>query len=586
MIGQRSVKYPPNQAIEVTANVATTFVATDLRTETSMLGAPTYAWDFGDGTVVGGSTVAQTWVNPTCYRLRLTITDGPATEIYDRIVRVGLDAGKIGGDLLRGTCAYEAVLLIRLPLPDGVPILAIVPLLAASAPYAEPDDLSATAVLPLPADAVDLTSRMLQVYSQRALMLPTPEPDTLAEGLYLLFPRDIIYAGQSEAIAKLAEDLRDTWRLTELRDSLNVKRKWTLPSVVDAAMVSSFAAILPAILDPTNGFGWLAPGLSSMQYATQVGQNAQQDTSLSSASLAQGQQMLAPTNSLARDQALTWLLVVGGGICSELRAFGEARGAPTDPGGVLYPSAIVLWNTHDATMAWSALASQTNDADSPIQNYWIHGAATFGIGADATEAITPTLQSLPRITTAPGRRMAVDSETRQMLGEDRELSDHIIFNGAGSIGVRMRTGEIFGENGSYSTAFEDGVHVVAAIWAGLAQTGVQSTPPALQIPAIAEAVTEGGQGVEQSLIGRYAVPGAIPLSELALDTALAVTRIKLRRGGEVRYASRPQSAGDPSNNMWLVTGTLGPYALGQLERTVNEVEPLRNPLKMAVLGSV
>jgi hypothetical protein len=65
-------------------------------------------------------------------------------------------------------------------------------------------------------------------------------------------------------------------------------------------------------------------------------------------------------------------------------------------------------------------------------------------------------------------------------------------------------------------------------------------------------------------------------SGLALDTGALVSRYRMRRGGEVRVAARSVDS--------AITGTLGPTALSQLDRTTDEVAPLRNPLRNVAGG--
>ncbi len=584
MIGQRAVSLPPNQAIEVTARMGTLFKAATIR---SLGTSATYVWDFGDGS---GDTVAdppaKTYLNPGYYRLRLTVTTlAPVTtEIYDRVVRVGLDASQIPTVGFKTDCSFEAVVLTRLALGDGTAVLAAVPLLAASKPYAYAVDTDPTTPTPpVTADVAELTERLLQVYAQRALMLPAPEPEALAEGLYLLFPRDIVYAGQSYSISSLIQQLHYAFRESDLAESLFEQRPWAIANEVLDATNAHFTGNLEAAFDPTNGDGWLAPGLSSMQNYLSLDADVVQDTALTTTSLAAAQALLAPSNSLAREMALTWLLQVTGGFATEVRRFGEKRGPRVAAGERDFPACLVAWNTADATMAWSVLCKSQDAASAYVENYWIHGAATFGLGRAATEALVPTLDGLPRIRTAPGRHIADDATTRQELGEDRELSDHVIVEHGQKVSVRFRTGEVFSANGDHTTSADAGAHVIASVWSAVSKTLLTEKPPLYRMPALAQAITRGAPETEQNLVSSGIAPSSAPRSSLSLDTSNTVMRFRLRRGGEILAADRTQ---DAMSTVLVLTGTVGPYALGQTERTVNENAPLRNPLKMAVQGSV
>jgi hypothetical protein len=575
VIQDRAVKYPPNVAVEVQANAPIPFAATDLRSATTTLSGPTHAWDYGDGATATGATPPDhSWPNPGYYRMRLTITDGTHVEVYDRVVRVGLNAGSIG--TLATFASFEPIVLARLDSPTGTPILVLVPLLAAGHPY----DYAVTGsphVVPEPGDLAALSRRLLQVYANRALMLPMPEADVLPEGLYLLFPREVVYAGINPAIADFLTNVKDAWTQHDRGRSLYEMRPWDIAK--QARNLDLAQRAMPTDLqDPSNGYGWLAPGLSGLHLYEQTDQQAVEDTDLASTSLYQGQDLLAPRRFTAREQALQWLAIVGGSLAAEVRKFGEERGPVAEQGETPdYPAAMFAWNTADATLACSVIG-ESPDPGTRVQNYWLHGAMTFGLTGHEADRRIPDLDALSRVTTALDRRILDDAATRQILGEDRPLGAHVVEVDGRKLTVCMRSGEVFAGGQRITSGVETGAHVVASLWAGLCEKAfsVTDTPPLLRMPALAEARTRGAPGMNQTLLGRRESP-SVGTSEFTLDTANAVTVYPVARGGEVRVANR--------SHVQAMTAVLGPYAIAQLERVSSETEPFRDPMRKVVSGS-
>jgi hypothetical protein len=607
MIGEQAPAFATNIVVELVASGSATvqFKADELRTRTGVLTGATYTWNWGDGSPEESGNAAggynertKYWPNPGRYRLRLTITIASAVfEICERTIIVGLDATAItaSGDAnLTHFASFEAVVVVRLHNPDTGSLLVVVPLLAASKPY-DPPTISGGAVQPTSAALLDLAGRLQSVYAHRALMLPVPEDAALPDGLYLLFPRDVVYAGTSPALATLQQKLRRDWRQIDLEESLHDLRVWALAEAAFAntsglayANAAGDVAALPAIIEPSMGARWLAPGLGGFAYDEALAGAAAQDIVVPNMTLAQGQSVVSPLQEAPRQQALRWLLTVGSGLTSVVRKFGEERKKRFTNGPVDYPASLFAWNTHDATLAWSVIGQSDKageDEEDPrieVQNYWAHGAMTFGLSREDAEHHVPDLDALNLVCTCKARQVLGDAAVRAMVGEDRELGDHVVVHAGRTYGVRMRTGEVFLPSGPKSETVPGSVHVVGRFWAGLPDLYyVAADPPFLRMPSMAEAMTGEVPDMDQSLIGRVVVPTVGTYSGLQLDettgtTAAAVARYRLRRGGELRQVTRAGST--------AVVCTLGPTALSQLDRTTDEVAPLRNPLRNVTGG--
>jgi PKD repeat protein len=589
MITERATEWPGNIVVEASSGDTILFDADNIRTSTASLTTPTYAWDFGDGATDGpGSSVSHPYKNPGTYRLRLVVKDGGVTvETYYRTVVIGVQTASIPWLATTNGVYFEAVVLVRLQRPDGATVLALVPLLAASQPYVS--DTTSVAVQPQDKDFLDLAGRLQSVYAHRALMLPIPEPDLLPDGLYLLFPRDVVYAGTSSALTTLQQKMRRDWRQIDLEESLYDLRAWALAEAAFAnasglayANADGDPAVLPAVIDPTMGGAWLAPGLGGFGYDAVIADNAANDQVVPDLTLTTGQSVVSPLQAPPRYQALRWLAVVGSGLCAVVRRFGEARGLRYTTGPVDYPGCLFAWNTRDATLAWSVIGqsdkagAQEEDARIRLQNYWACGVTTFGLSREDAERQVPNLDAMNLVSTCKARQVLGDAAVRAVVGDDRELGDHVVQYAGRTYGVRMRTGEVFLPSGPKSETVAGGVHVIGRFWAGWPTSTIPADPPLLRMPSVAEAVTSDGGGLDDVVVARGIAPSSSTRSGLALDTGALVSRYRMRRGGEVRVAARSFDS--------AITGTLGPTALSQLDRTTDEVAPLRNPLRNVAGG--
>jgi PKD repeat protein len=584
VIGHQSTDWASNVPIEVAAHVSLGLSWTYFRTATGSLTSPHYAWVFGDGaTVADDGSPSHTWENPGLYRVQLTITAaGAPTEVYERTLVVGLQASLIPTLATIAEVSFEAVVLVRLQKPDGTTVLTLIPLLAASKPYVLSPAVTSTGIQPDTDAVLDLAGRLQSVYAHRALMLPVPEPDALPDGLYLLFPRDVVYAGTSSALATLQQELRRDWRRIDLEESLYDLRTWAAAEAVRtrtagmAYTVAGTAAALPAVIEPSMGATWLAPGLGGFDYAAALADAAAKDTTSGNLTLAASQSTMRPLQDPPRQQALRWLAAVGSGLCSVVRRFGETRALRYAEGPIDYPASLFQWNAADGSLTWGVIGqSFAQDGTTPVQNYWAYGACTFGLSREDAEARVPDLDNLNLACTSGHRRLLGDQAVRAMVGDDRELGDHVVVQDGRTVGVRMRTGEVFLPSGANNTTVAGGVHVVSRFWAGRPVSQVTADVPVLRIPSMAEAMTGDVPEVDQVLVGRVGSVSTFH-SGMALDTASLVNRYRVRRGGELRTADRGSAT--------VLTGTLGPTALSQLDRTTDEVAPLRNPLRNVTGG--
>ncbi|MFZ4579129.1 MAG: PKD domain-containing protein [Myxococcota bacterium] len=589
MITERATEWPSNVVIEVYAGENAPFNQAEIRTAPTSTTPTAYAWDWGDGTTAGsGATTNHPYKNPGTYRLRLDLLNGTTVfETYYRTVVVGVRTQDIPALATTTDVYFEAVVLVRLQRPDGATVLALVPLLAASQPYVS--DTTSVAVRPQDKDFLDLAGRLQSVYAHRALMLPIPEPDLLPDGLYLLFPRDVVYAGTSSALTTLQQKLRRDWRQIDVEESLYDLRAWAIAEAAFAntsglayANENGAPVVLPAVIDPTMGGAWLAPGLGGFGYDAVLADNTANDQVVPELSLTTGQSVVSPLQAPPRYQALRWLAVVGSGLCAVVRRFGEDRGLRYTAGPVDYPGCLFAWNTRDATLAWSVIGqsdkagTEEEDPRIQVQNYWACGAMTFGLSREDAERQVPDLDAMNLVSTCKARQVLGDAAVRAMVGDDRELGDHVVQYAGRTYGVRMRTGEVFLPSGPKSETVAGGVHVIGRFWAGWPTSTIPADPPLLRMPSVAEAVTGDGGDLDEVVVARGLAPSSSTRSGLALDAGALVSRYRMRRGGEVRVAARSYDS--------AITGTLGPTALSQLDRTTDEVAPLRNPLRNVAGG--
>lgn len=589
MITERASDWPSNVVIEASVASPIGFDATKIRTATSDVAGYTFNWDFGDGTTVTDDPdPSKTYENAGTFRVRLDVKDaGVTVETYYRTVVIGVQTASIPLLATTNGVYFEAVVLVRLQRPDGATVLALVPLLAASQPYVS--DTTSVAVQPQDKDFLDLAGRLQSVYAHRALMLPIPEPDLLPDGLYLLFPRDVVYAGTSSALTTLQQKLRRDWRQIDLEESLYDLRAWAIAEAAFAntsglayANENGAPVVLPTVIDPTMGGAWLAPGLGGFGYDAVLADNTANDQIVPELSLTTGQSVVSPLQAPPRYQALRWLAVVGAGLCAVVRRFGEQRGLRYSTGPVDYPGCLFAWNTRDATLAWSLIGqsdkagAQEEDPRIQVQNYWACGAMTFGLSREDAERQVPNLDAMNLVSTCKSRQVLGDAAVRAMVGDDRELGDHVVQYAGRTYGVRMRTGEVFLPSGPKSETVAGGVHVIGRFWAGWPTSTIPADPPLLRMPSVAEAVTGDGGDLDDVVVARGLAPSSSTRSGLALDTGALVSRYRMRRGGEVRVAARSFDS--------AITGTLGPTALSQLDRTTDEVAPLRNPLRNVAGG--
>lgn len=572
-VGTRAVAWQQNQFLEVTAGVATDFEAASLDEVGS--GATGWAWSFGDGQISTLEDDSITYAGPGLYQLTLTITYGASvSRTYRRLVRVGVDLANVRGPTPTWQ-TFEAIWLKIMPGRGGEPILTVMPLLAASQPY-DAGTPSATPVDPSGPDIAELGARIAGVYRDTALSLPVPEAELLPEGIYLLCENDVVYAGTSKQMLAAVHSLNIAHEL-DLKYGLASLRPWALASEMATQLESIFlwntAPSLPSdLLDPEVGAEWLAPGLSGMALYEAEADAARADLDFNAATMSEAQDIVQPQPFRGRRAAMLWLGLTIGGLCRELRRFGENRGGVEDPARYYLPMAMLGWNLREGTLTWSAMGQNLSDVPTQELGYIASGVVTVNC-----QDVDPSRLQLDRLVdcaVVPGRRIWNDEATRALLGEDRELGDHVVDTVGGRRVIRMRTGQQW----LGASEQRESLQIMSRAWALVSTATPPIAKPMDFTLAIAERWNSDEAAANSTRVGTVQVPGATVRMGTASDL-VTVTRDPMRPAGELRSAIRTL----PRLSAYKVT--YGPVDVRTAATGSAVLEPWRSPLRMMQASS-